>query len=422
MELLHMRHHPALPAPAVDDLRAALRRTLRRRQLGALALIAPLALYLLVTFLLPVATLLWRAVDNPEVADTLPRTVQALEGWHGIGLPPDAAWLALAHDLDQAAAGPGAHALATRLNREVPGARSVILRTTRAMPLAPPSLASPAAARHALLAVDPQWGNATYWEAIARNAGPVTPFYLLSALDLRQANGGLIEPMADSESAYVAIFLRTFNISLAVTLSCLLLAYPLAYWLAGLPPRQANLAMIVILIPFWTSILVRVAAWMVLLQAEGLVNSLLRSMGLIEQPLEMLFNRGGTCVAMVHILLPFMVLPLYSAMKAVPPTLMRAAISLGSHPFAAFWRVYVPQTLAGVQAGCLLVFILALGYYITPSLLGGAGEQMVSYYVAYFTNVTINWGMACALGGLLLCVTLLLYGLYQRSSGALKGS
>jgi putative spermidine/putrescine transport system permease protein len=178
--------------------------------------------------------------------------------------------------------------------------------------------------------------------------------------------------------------------------------------------RRANLFMILVLIPFWTSILVRVAAWMVLLQSEGLVNKTLQSLGLISAPLELIFNRTGTYISMTHILLPFMILPMYSVMKSIPPTYMRAAVSLGSHPFAAFWRVYVPQTAPGVGAGALLVFILALGYYITPALLGGTDEQMVSYYVAYFINVTINWGMACALGALLFAATLVLYSVYRR--------
>jgi putative spermidine/putrescine transport system permease protein len=169
-----------------------------------------------------------------------------------------------------------------------------------------------------------------------------------------------------------------------------------------------------VLIPFWTSILVRVTAWIVLLQSEGLLNKALRAMDLTEAPLELLFNRFGVYVSMTHIMLPIMILPLYSVMKSIPPSYMRAAISLGAHPFSAFWKVYVPQTYPGVGAGGLLVFIVALGYYITPALLGGPNEQMVSYYVAYFTNVTINWGMACALGALLLVATMLLYAVYRR--------
>jgi putative spermidine/putrescine transport system permease protein len=195
---------------------------------------------------------------------------------------------------------------------------------------------------------------------------------------------------------------------------CLLLGYPLAYWLSTLTARQANMCMILVLVPFWTSILVRVAAWIVLLQSNGLVNRGLMEIGLIDEPLALLFNRLGVIIAMVHILLPFMILPLYSVMKSVPPTYLRAAVSLGSSPLAAFFKVYVPQTYPGIGAGGLLVFILSIGYYVTPALLGGADDQMLSYYIAQYTNVNVNWGMACALGAVLLFTTLALYGIYRK--------
>jgi putative spermidine/putrescine transport system permease protein len=172
--------------------------------------------------------------------------------------------------------------------------------------------------------------------------------------------------------------------------------------------------MVLVLVPFWTSILVRVAAWIVLLQSEGLVNHALIGLHLIDQPLALLFNRTGVIISMVHILLPFMILPLYSVMKSVPPTYLRAAVSLGSPPLIAFFRVYVPQTYPGIGAGALLVFILSIGYYVTPALLGGADDQMLSYYIAQYTNVNVNWGMASALGALLLTATLVLYGVYRR--------
>jgi putative spermidine/putrescine transport system permease protein len=172
--------------------------------------------------------------------------------------------------------------------------------------------------------------------------------------------------------------------------------------------------MILVLVPFWTSILVRVAAWIVLLQREGLVNKALLSLNLIDSPLTLLFNRTGVIVSMTHILLPFMILPLYSVMKSVPATYLRAAVSLGSPPLAAFFRVYLPQTWPGVGAGTLLVFILSIGYYVTPALLGGAGDQMISYYIAQYINVNVNWGMACALGTVLLAATLVLYSVYRR--------
>jgi putative spermidine/putrescine transport system permease protein len=271
--------------------------------------------------------------------------------------------------------------------------------------------------RTRLIEIDRHWAEIPFWQAIANNKAQYSPYYLLASLDLKQnARGDIIKAPAGT-SAFLDIFGRTFLISGVVTLLTLILGFPLAYWITTLPRHKANLIFICILIPFWTSVLVRIAAWIVLLQRQGLVNNALMSMGITDAPLALLFNRAGVYIAMTHILLPFMILPIYSVMQSVPNTYQRAAISLGSHPFAAFWRVYVPQTYAGIGAGTLLVFIIAIGYYITPALLGGADDQMISYYVAYFTNQTINWGMASALGFILLIGTLLLYSLYRKLSG-----
>lgn len=403
-------------APPTQSLRRELKAAEARRRTMALLLVAPLAIFLLLVFVVPIGALLTRAVQNPEIATALPRTVAALSNWDRKAAPADAAYAALAADLAQVADGEAMGALARRLNTEIPGYRSLVAKTARAMPLTGDANAplAPAQTRAKLIELDERWGDAAYWQAIAKNGGCYSPFYLLAALDHKQDGFGSIVPADPDQSIYLAVFGRTLLIGFAVTLFALALGYPLAYWISTLPERRANLAMILVLIPFWTSVLVRVAAWIVLLQSEGLVNRALIDTGLISQPLALLFNRVGVYISMTHILLPFMILPLYSVMKSIPPSYQRAAVSLGSHPFAAFWRVYVPQTYPGVGAGALLVFILAIGYYITPALLGGPNDQMVSYYVAYFTNVTINWGMACALGGLLLAATLVLYAIYGR--------
>ena len=399
---------------------AALKRELKaaesRKRAMALLLVAPLALFVLLIFVVPIGALLTRAVQNPEIAAALPKTVAALSGWDRKAPPADAAYAALAADMTRVADSEAMGALARRLNTEIPGYRSLVAKTARAMPLkgddGQPLM--PAQQRAKLVELDARWGDAAYWQAIAKNGSAYSPFYLLAALDHKQDGFGNLVQADPDQSIYLAIFGRTLVIGVAVTLFALLLGYPLAYWISTLSERRANLVMILVLIPFWTSVLVRVAAWIVLLQSEGLVNKALIGSGLISQPLALLFNRVGVYISMTHILLPFMILPLYSVMKSIPPTYQRAAVSLGSHPFAAFWRVYVPQTYPGIGAGALLVFILAIGYYITPALLGGPNDQMVSYYVAYFTNVTINWGMACALGGLLLAATLVLYAIYNR--------
>ncbi|HJW54507.1 MAG TPA: ABC transporter permease [Burkholderiaceae bacterium] len=402
--------------PSKAQLKRELHRAQLRKRVTAIGLIAPLMLFLLITFVVPIALLLKRAIENPEVATALPHTVTALAQWDRKDVPPNAVYAALAADLAAAKEQGTVGALARRINTEIPGARSVVMKTARAMP--PQSTdgkpMEAADIKRALVEIDEHWGQTDYWQVIAKNASRYSPYYLLAAMDLKQDSKGSIVQADEEQSAYRHIFGRTFMISLGVTLCSLLLGYPLAYWLSTMSERRANLFMILVLIPFWTSILVRVAAWMVLLQSEGLVNKTLMTLHITQAPLELIFNRTGTYISMTHILLPFMILPLYSVMKSIPPTYLRAAVSLGSHPFAAFWRVYVPQTYPGVGAGALLVFILALGYYITPALLGGTNEQMVSYYVAYFINVTINWGMACALGALLFAATLVLYGVYRR--------
>lgn len=405
----------AAPLAGIADPRAlqrSLARAERRRKLRAFALTLPLLVFLLATFLVPIAALLKRAVENPEVADALPRTVVALAGWNREGTPAPAAYDAIVRDLGALPDSSDAGALARRLNSEVAGARSLIMGTYRALPLE--AAATPADVQARLVALDERWNEPKYWQAIAKNGSRWTGDYLLASLDFRRDAAGHVERMPEDQQVFGRILGRTFGISAIVTLWCLLLAYPLAYWLSILPARQANVLMILVLVPFWTSILVRVAAWIVLLQNGGLVNGALLGLGLISEPLQLLFNRTGVVIAMVHILLPFMILPLYSVMKSVPPTYLRAAISLGSPPLAAFFRVYVPQTYPGIGAGALLVFILSIGYYVTPALLGGADDQMLSYYVAQYANVNVNWGMAAALGAILLAATLLLYGVYRR--------
>ncbi|CAN7653566.1 ABC transporter permease [Trinickia sp. LjRoot230] len=407
-------------AASTAALKRELRAALARKRAAALMMIAPLAIFLLLIFVVPIGALLTRAVENPEVATALPKTVAQLRQWDRESAPSDAAYAALAADLTTLEDGESLGGLARRLNVEIPGYRSLVAKTARAMPLKDDAgnLLAPAQIRTKLIELDARWSDARYWRAIAKNSSHYSPFYVLASLDHRQDAFGHIERTDPGQRIYLTVFGRTFVISAVVTLAALLLGYPLAYWISTLGERRANLAMILVLIPFWTSILVRVAAWIVLLQNEGLVNRALQALGLTPAPLELLFNRVGVYISMTHILLPFMILPLYSVMKAIPASYQRAAISLGSHPFAAFWRVYVPQTYPGIGAGALLVFILSIGYYITPALLGGPDDQMVSYYVAYFTNVTINWGMACALGGLLLAATLVLYAVYGRFTRA----
>ncbi|WP_165665629.1 ABC transporter permease [Metapseudomonas otitidis] len=395
-------------------LKQRLARAERVNRLKSQALILPLLLFLLLTFLVPIGALLYKSVSNPEVVSALPRTVEAIGTWDGKALPAEPVYKALALDLADARKNQTIGDLSKRLNMELAGYRSLMAKTARALPFKN----EPGSYKDAMEGLDERWGDPAYWQAIRRNVSNLTPYYLLAAVDHRIDDLGEVAPTTPDQAIYLDIFARTFWMGAVITLLCLALAYPLAYLLATLPTRKSNLLMILVLLPFWTSILVRVAAWIVLLQSGGLINGALLKLGLIDQPLQLVFNRTGVYVAMVHIMLPFMILPIYSVMKGISPSYMRAAISLGCHPFASFWRVYFPQTVAGVGAGCLLVFILSIGYYITPALLGSPNDQMVSYFVAFFTNTTINWGMATALGGMLLLATMVLYVVYSWLVGA----
>ncbi len=397
---------------SVAALRGQLRRAERSRQLAAFGLVVPLLAFMLVFFVLPIGKMLLLSVQSGEVGEAMPRAAAALRAWDGQGLPDEATMGVFAQDLALAQKERRLAPAATRLNTENSGFRSLLNGTARKLPDQPPP-----SWREALTAIDPAWGEHATWASIRRAASNFTDLYLLASVDLKRGPDGEIVRVEGAQAIYLAVLGRTFWISLMVTLVCLLLGYPLAYRLATLPPRQSNLLMILVLLPFWTSLLVRTGAWVVLLQREGLVNTALQWLGLIGEPLPLIYNRFGVYVAMIHVLLPFMVLPLYSVMRGIPPVYMRAASSLGASPFAAFTQVYMPQTLPGVGAGCLLVFILAVGYYITPALVGGAADQMLSYFVAFYTIQTVNWGMAAALGSLLVVATLILYVAYARVVG-----
>jgi putative spermidine/putrescine transport system permease protein len=394
------------------SLGQALKRIERRRALTPVALVAPLVVFIVFTFVIPLAGVAWRSVNDGDVARALPRTIAALQSWSGRELPQEVTYRALIADLREAREAGSIPLAATRLNYALPGFRTLIFKTVRSLPNL--DMASP---KTALIALDPEWANLERWGAIRHAAGPIGIFYFLAAVDLRQEADGTIVRQPTEEAIYQDVFLRTFEVSFGVMLICLVLGFPLAYHLASLPQRIANPLMILVLIPFWTSMLVRTSAWIVLLQRNGPVNDLLVALHLLHEPAELIYNRSAVYIAMTHVLLPFMVLPLYSAMRGISPSYMRAASSLGAGPLRCFLRVYLPLCMAGVGSGCLLVFILATGYYILPALVGGGGDRMVSYFIAYFTNSSANWGMASAMSVVLLAITLVLFFIYVRLSG-----
>jgi putative spermidine/putrescine transport system permease protein len=403
---------PRLTTADGVPLRISLRRAGRRSQLRDLALVAPLLAFIVVSFIIPIGTMLYCAIDNPEIVQNLPRTVQALQDWNGDGVPGEGTFAALAADLKDTQHAHTTTIVGRRLNYEIPGMRDVVLDTARSV-----SRRDSGPWKPIFLKADPTWGQHDLWMTLQRAGHRFTSYYLLAALDLRWNGQNQLARVPADQAIFVDVLLRTFWISFLVTLATLLLGYPVAYLLATLPVRTGNLLLILVLLPFWTSLLVRTTAWVVLLQTHGVINDTLAWLHLIDHPLRLIYERAGTVTAMTHIQLPFTLLPIYSVMKTISPTYQRAARSLGAGPFHAFWRVYFPQTLPGVGAGCLLTFILSLGYYITPALVGGPLDQMVGYFVALYTNQELNWGMASALGTVLLAVTLGLYVIYNRLVG-----
>jgi putative spermidine/putrescine transport system permease protein len=408
---------PSGPMLAADGtpLKSSLARALRRQKLRALLLICPLLLFILVTFLAPIADMLFRSVENTIVPDTLPRTVEALADWDPASgeLPGEPVFAALAADLQEAVKAKTHTRLGSRLNYESPGISSLFRKTGRRV-----KKLEEGNYREQFIDIDKDWGNSEVWRTIKRFSGDYTPGYFLNALDAEETSDG-IQFKPESDRIYLYLFGRTFLLSVIITFTCLLLGYPIAWLLANLPLRTSNLLMILVLLPFWTSLLVRTSAWIVLLQQEGVINDTLVALGIIDDHnrLALMFNQTGTIIAMTHILLPFMILPLYSVMKTIPPSYLRAAKSLGANDWTAFWRVYFPQTVPGIGAGSILVFIVAIGYYITPELVGGTSGIFISNRIAYHISSSLNWGLGAALGVLLLAVILVFYWLYDKIVG-----
>ena len=385
-----------------------------RARLRAAGLVAPLAVFVGITFAVPVVLMLVRSVYDPTVADVMPETLAGLEEWDGRGAPGEPVYAAAAAELTRAADERTLGQVASRINRVRSGLRSVLVRTPRLLGDAP---AGPR--REALLDIDPEWGDPAIWHAIRTAGDALTARHYLHAVDLDRATDGTIGRRPEEERVYLRLFARTFGVGLTVTALCLLLGYPIAYLIAHASPGNARWLLALVLVPFWTSLLVRTTSWIVLLQTQGVVNDLLVALGLVADGgrLALVHNMTGTLVAMTHILLPFMVLPLYSVMRGIPSRQMAAAASLGATFVQAFRRVYWPQTVSGVGAGSLLVFILALGYYITPALVGGQSGQLISNFIAYHMQTSLNWGLAGALGGILLAVVAALYLVYDRAVG-----
>ncbi len=411
------RNGPVLAADGTP-LKRSLNRALRMQKLRALALIAPLLIFVLVTFISPIIQMLWRSVENEIVAETLPLTVEALKDWDEKSgeLPPEPVYAAFVRDMKEAVANKLHTKLGTRLNYEQTGISSLFRKTGRKIKRWDPDTDGPF--KEKLIKVHRGWGDISIWQTIKLHSRPITPGYFLNAVDMRLTpDGPAMQP--EDRRILLKLFGRTIVMSLIITFACIALGYPVAWLLANLPKRSSNMLMILVLLPFWTSLLVRTSAWKVMLQQQGVINDVLVWLGLVDDAnrLVMINNQFGTIVAMTHILLPFMILPMYSVMQTIPPSYLRAAKSLGATNWTAFWRVYFPQSVPGIGAGSILVFILAIGYYITPEIVGGTKGVFISNRIAYHISSSLNWGLAAALGTILLIIVLVLYWAYDKIVG-----
>ena len=394
-------------------LKVSLQRSLRRSRLRAMALVLPPLLFLIFLFVLPIGNMLTRSVDDRLVNEVFPNTFEVYSAWDKTTEPPEALFAAFREDVlaaDKFDVGKAS----TRMNYEVPGWKSLVKKTARKMKKMkdPPY-------KEQFIEIDKRWADPKFVLSLGTMKDPRTLGYFLNAVDKKFDHQKNVIDQEEERKVYNLLWYRTLLVSFIVTIACLILAYPVAYLLATLPMRISNLLMICVLMPFWTSLLVRIVAWMIMLQNNGVVNDTLVAIGLLDDDnrLAMMYNFNGTVIVMTQILLPFMILPIYSVMKTIPPSYMKAAQNLGATPTLAFLRVYMPQTIPGVGAGCILVFIVAIGYYITPELVGGKDGRLIGNMVAYHMQRSLNWGLAAAMGTILLAAILILYWVYDKVVG-----
>jgi putative spermidine/putrescine transport system permease protein len=402
---------PLLTADGVP-LKESLQKSLRRSKMRAIMLVGPPLLFLIFLFVIPIANMLTRSVDDKLINQVLPNTFEAFETWDKVSEPDESMFEALYTDLRSADKTDIGKA-SVRMNYAKPGWRSLVKRTARKIKKMEPPY------KEAFLKADDRWTDTEFWLSLGIMKDKRTMGYYLNAVDRTYDFDKNVIHVDENRKVYNLLWWRTIQVSIIVTLACLLLAYPVSYLLATLPMRISNLLMICVLMPFWTSLLVRIVAWMIMLQQNGVVNDTLVAAGILsdENRLAMMYNFNGTIIVMTQILLPFMILPIFSVMKTIPPSYMKAAQNLGATPTLAFIRVYMPQTIPGIGAGCILVFIVAIGYYITPELVGGKDGRLIGNMVAFHMQRSLNWGLAAAMGTILLVVILLLYWVYDKIIG-----
>ncbi len=394
-------------------LKVSLKRAERINKIRALVLVLPLTLFIIITFVIPILSMLLRSVDDKQINTVFPKTFKIYEQWDQKELPSEEMYATLFNEVmtaDKRQIGKAS----TRMNYSKSGWKSLIKKSKRKF-----KKIKEGPYKEKMIAIDKRWGKMEFWQAMGQMVDPYTAGYYLNAVDLKYDAKRKIVQQPKKRRIYNHTWIKTFKVSILVTLFCLILGYPIAHLLATLPLKYSNLLMIFVLLPFWTSLLVRTVSWIIILMKKGVFNSILVWAGIIadENRMQLIYNETGTLIAMTQILLPFMVLPLYSVMKTIPPSYMRAALNLGAQPMHAFYRIYMPQTVPGISAGGLLVFVLAIGYFITPELVGGSDGLLIGHFIAFHLKTTLNWGLCAALGAILLAVMLVLYWVYNKVVG-----
>ena len=394
-------------------LKISLQKSERRNKIRALLLVAPLLFFILFTFLIPIGDMLLRSVDDSYINTVFPKTFEKYEKWDRQDLPSEELYETMFFEIKEGS-GRSIGKATTRMNYAKSGWKSLLKKSKRKF-----KKIEEGPYKEQMIAIDKRWADIEYWKALGVMVDPTTAGYYLNAVDLKYNVDKEVVRQKENRRIYNHTWVKTFKVSILVMIFCLMLGYPISYLLSTLPLKYSNLLMICVLLPFWTSLLVRTVAWMVMLQQKGVFNNLLVMSNIIadENRFKLMYNETATIIVMTQILLPFMVLPLYSVMKTISPNYMRAALNLGASPLHAFWKIYMPNSVPGISAGCMLVFILAIGYYITPELVGGKDGQMIGNWIAYHLKTTLNWGLSAALGAILLGVLTVLYWVYNKLVG-----
>jgi len=394
-------------------LKVSLQKAERRNKIRAILLVAPLLLFILFTFLIPIGDMLMRSVDDGHINTVFPKTFKEYKKWDRQDLPSEELYKTMFFEVKDSE-GYAIGKASTRMNYAKSGWKSLLKKSKRKF-----KKIEEGPYKEQMIAIDKKWADMEYWKALGVMVDATTAGYYLNAIDLKYNVDKEVVRQKENRRIYNHTWFKTFKVSVLVMIFCLMLGYPISYLLSTLPLKYSNLLMICVLLPFWTSLLVRTVAWMVMLQQKGVFNNLLVMSNIIadENRFKLMYNETATIIVMTQILLPFMVLPLYSVMKTISPNYMRAALNLGASPLHAFWKIYMPNSVPGISAGCMLVFILAIGYYITPELVGGKDGQMIGNWIAYHLKTTLNWGLSAALGAILLGVLTVLYWVYNKLVG-----